>query len=176
MESHPDYAICGTNAYHINVKGKINGLSILPKSNEEIQVYKNFGCPFYHPSVLMCANVIRSNNYKKEFEFAEDYELWLRILSNHKGANLGERLLCYRIVKNSISNGSTSKKKQRELTEKLVNPDEVLLNKLRENKFLCSYIQRMSGKRLVSNALSYYFKRILLLLSTIKNRKAAYLK
>ncbi|AEF85216.1 glycosyltransferase [Treponema primitia ZAS-2] len=103
MELHSDYAICGTNAWHINERGKIIGKAILPLSNVEIQNSKFCSCPFYHPSVIIRSNILKELNYNEIFIHTEDYALWLEILDHYKGFNLKEKLIKYRKHQDSIT-------------------------------------------------------------------------
>lgn len=97
LEKNSDIAFCGTNAWHINENGKKNGLSCLPETNDEINKFKFYACPFYHPTVMVRSNIYKNNLYDEDFLYAEDYELWIRFLENYKGYNLKKRFLLYRI-------------------------------------------------------------------------------
>lgn len=119
MEKHIDYAICGTKIYYIDENNRYLRIPPMPISNEDIQIYKKYACPFYHPSVFAKKEILMKYPYDENFLCAEDYELWLRMLSNFKGYNLKNKLVKYRIVKTSISNDSKSHIRQIELTEKL---------------------------------------------------------
>lgn len=103
LESHPDYALCGTNAWHIDKNGHRIGRSCLPIANYEIQRTKYTKCPFYHPTVCVKSEILKSNLYCLNFEMVEDFELWIRILKSHKAANLPKRLIQYRKHASSIS-------------------------------------------------------------------------
>jgi glycosyltransferase involved in cell wall biosynthesis len=103
MESHPKYAVCGTNAWHINSKGYIIGKSNLPSGSKEIEQSKFCLCPFYHSSVIIKTNIIKQRKYNAKFVHTEDYELWLSVLRENKGINLTEKLLKYRKHHESIT-------------------------------------------------------------------------
>jgi glycosyltransferase involved in cell wall biosynthesis len=106
LELHSDYAICGTNAWHINRLGRKTGTSKLPTTNEEIAIAKYYSCPFYHPSVMIRKDILKKYKYNECFILAQDYELWFRILHQYKGYNLKQRLLLYRDFPVSSSNNS----------------------------------------------------------------------
>ena len=101
LEKHVDYAMCGTNAWHIDECDRIIGKSYLSISNFEIQRTKMVRCPFYHPTVCIRAKILKENTYDNRFNKIEDLELWYRILSGFKVCNLPERLIKYR--KNTLS-------------------------------------------------------------------------
>lgn len=105
LESNPDYALCGTNAWHIDENGRRIGRSCLPESFEENKFFLQFYSTFYHPTVMLRSEIYKQNLYDEKFLYAEDYELWARLVFE-KGicsANLDECLLKYRINQQGIS-------------------------------------------------------------------------
>lgn len=104
MESHPDVALCGTNVWRINEAGRKINNSRLPIDQEDCCFYLRYFCTVFHPSILARAAVLKENHYSSDFLHAEDYELWCRLVYQKKFiiANLSEKLLLYRIRKNSI--------------------------------------------------------------------------
>ena len=71
-----------------------------------------FRSPFAHPSVMMKAVVAKQLRYSKEFDKAEDYDLWVRAaLSGHQMTNVPEVLLLYRKHATQITNVSSSKQR-----------------------------------------------------------------
>lgn len=103
LENNPDYALCGTNAWHIDESGRRIGRSCLSISNYEIKRTKFIRCPFYHPAVCMRSDVLKQNKYDYFFDKVEDYDLWMRIIEKNNAFNLKERLLKYRKTSSSIS-------------------------------------------------------------------------
>lgn len=124
MEKHSEYAICGTNAYIIDKENRIDGISYIPCSNNNIKKYLILGSPFYHPSVMVKSEILKSFKYDLNFLYAEDYELWVRILLNSKGYNLRKKLFAYRVF-----NEQTSSKR---ITEQLVSTKNIFY----KNKYL----------------------------------------
>ncbi|MCX6717340.1 MAG: hypothetical protein NTU76_01525, partial [Candidatus Taylorbacteria bacterium] len=47
--------------------------------------------------------------YDESFRYAQDYELWTRIVSKFKTANLSEVLIKYRVLKESITKSKNFK-------------------------------------------------------------------
>lgn len=105
MNSHPLCLFCGTNAHYIDESGKKIGRSHLPTALEDICFFLKFYSAFCHPSVLFRASVIKTHLYSDDFLFAEDYELWCRLLIKEKGlaGNLQDELISYRIFKSQSS-------------------------------------------------------------------------
>ena len=106
MEENPEYGLCGTNAWIIDENGNIKSKTNLPITNEEILFYTKYLCPFYHPTIMVQSNIIKVNKYLDKIKYAEDYELWCRLVYQRKikTKNLCTRLLRYRKTKGQITN------------------------------------------------------------------------
>lgn len=100
MEENPDIAICGTNAWHIDENNIVTGQSFLAIDNDDIQIFKLYANPFYHPSVLIRSQILKNYNYNEAYLHAEDFALWKLLLETYKGYNLPDKLICYRITEN----------------------------------------------------------------------------
>lgn len=142
LEDNPDISFCGTNAVLINEKGKFIGISHVPQSEGDIKIGIKYLCPFLHPSVVIKSEVLKEYKYREEFLFAEDYDLWLRLLeSGLRGANLKNRLLKYRILNSSISHSEKSGDIQKNLASSL-------------SEKISTDVYRISDKRFLSNILA----------------------
>lgn len=135
MEANPDVGVCGT---WLKTFGEISDVLQMPVSHDEILVTLLFNSCIMHPTVFMrktvlCAQtVIYDENYNK----AEDYELWTRLIFKTKFANIPQALLNYRILDTS-NNRSHYKKTQQCLADQIREkyllafgfvPDDVELN------------------------------------------------
>lgn len=82
-----------------------------PSKDEDIQQKLLAGhCPIEHPSVMFRKDVaVKLGGYRKEFETAEDYDLWLRMGEIGKLANINKPLIKYRYLNSSISAKNRSK-------------------------------------------------------------------
>jgi len=105
LENNYDIDFCGTNAFWINEKNKKIGKSYLPITSFDCKYYFRFGNTFIHPSILIKSFVLKEDLYSESFRYAQDYELWGRLLfkKNKNGANLTERLMLYRICNTQAS-------------------------------------------------------------------------
>ena len=66
-----------------------------------------YGCTISHPTVLVKTETLKEMNGYRDLVPAEDYDLWLRMLTHKKKMGcLGERLLRYRVRSNSLSNSN----------------------------------------------------------------------
>lgn len=104
LESHPDYVIVGSQARYIYGDGQTPSKikSKLHTKNKFLQACTLFYAPFIHPTVMMRTEIAQSYGYSVEYA-AEDIHLWGQILSHHKGYNLPDVLLHYRIHDKNIS-------------------------------------------------------------------------
>lgn len=107
LEKNPDVILCGTAIRLLGEKT----IWAHPSCNDEIKIKLCYSTAFHHPTVMIKKEVLLVHNYNKDFEPAEDYELWTRLVFVGKVANLSEVLLEYRIHSNQISN---SKRKLQE--------------------------------------------------------------
>jgi len=74
-----------------------------PVNHEEIAVRLCFNSPFGHPTIMGRKWIFEKFKYNKDFEDAEDYELWTHLVFEGKLANIDEILLLYRTHKNQVS-------------------------------------------------------------------------
>jgi glycosyltransferase involved in cell wall biosynthesis len=91
--SNPDVGVLGTQYKGINGKSRS-----MPIIHDEIVWYLLNASPFVHPSVMFRADFLRSNRimYDKQFEFAEDLNLWVEHINSTKYANTHNTLIKYR--------------------------------------------------------------------------------
>ncbi len=140
LESNKDYGICGTNAWRIDCNNRMIGKSLLPTEDNEIKIVSDFFCVFYHPSVMIRSELYKKNLYREEYLYAEDMELWQRLLKVTKGKNLKEKLFYYRIISSSASNNSISGAIQKTVTNSLCIDSDYSCLLLLKNKRLIGLI------------------------------------
>lgn len=94
LENNKDVLVVGS---HYKIIGTDN-IVRSPVSYEEVKITAIMHVPVAHPTVLIRMEVFSKLGYfyNKEYEPAEDYDLWCRILENGKIENLDEVLLEYR--------------------------------------------------------------------------------
>ena len=102
MEANPNLLLLGSY-YQIIGKEKVFKY---PTSYEAIKVFSLTQNPVPHPTALIRASVLREYNlsYNKNFEPAEDFELWTRIINIGRVENLADICLYYRQHEEQISN------------------------------------------------------------------------
>lgn len=111
MQDHPEVAVCGCSYQIVDSEQII----AKPVSNEAIKIAMLQESAIGHPTAMIRTSILHENNlfYDPNFEPAEDYDLWVRLLAYGKLANLDEVLFSYRNHDGQVS--ETRKNKQRTL-------------------------------------------------------------
>lgn len=107
MQKHRNIMVLGCNVTHIDEFGKIIFKPIIPCAPCMVKNMRYFRTCFYHPTVMIRAEIKNEYFYEEKYQYAEDYALWLKLLEYYKGANLKKRLLHYRIHAEQISQQKT---------------------------------------------------------------------
>lgn len=95
MVANPSVVACGTA---IETFGLRSRRFRFPSSNFWCRAMLTYLPCFAHPSVMFRRSSFEeSGGYDSQFDGAEDYELWLRMMEKGELANLGEILLAYRV-------------------------------------------------------------------------------
>jgi glycosyltransferase involved in cell wall biosynthesis len=120
LNAHPDCAAVGSNALLIDPEGMPIVTWTYLSTHEEIDnlnLTGSVGSCICHPSVaIRKSSLLAVGAYRAEFEYAEDYDLFLRLAEVGKLANLPEMLLKYR--QHSASAGHAKRKLQLTMTQK----------------------------------------------------------
>lgn len=112
LEKNPEFGVVGSNYYEIDEDTSIIGEITLPEKYEDIRRKILRLNPFNHSAVMIRKSVLDNiNNYNDKFVYAQDYELWLRLMRNCKGYNIQDKLLMKRNPKGSV----TVAKKRRQI-------------------------------------------------------------
>ena len=104
MEANVDIAVLGTSVTEIDSVGLIIGIREYPLGSTQIKLGLRKQCVIAHPSVIIRKSIFEIvEPYRYFFEYAEDYDLWLRVADKFKIENLKEPLTYYRVHSNQIS-------------------------------------------------------------------------
>jgi glycosyltransferase involved in cell wall biosynthesis len=97
--------IVGSNCEEIDEAGTYIRTWHYPLDDTDIRWHTLFHCSFVHSSVMFRTAILRSNglNYDVKAVYAQDYELWSRLLSYGRGANIRQPLVKYRTHTRQIS-------------------------------------------------------------------------
>ena len=106
----PEIVLLGSNGRIIDEHDRLAGLLDAPLSQQGIIWTSPFLNPFMHTSVMFRTDVVRDQfgGYNEDYRIAQDYELWTRVIAKHQGANLPQRLVCYRHLPTSLSKSRKS--------------------------------------------------------------------
>lgn len=99
LDSHPDFVIVGGHACVVDPDGEVLKLYARPLHHEKImeQLLQADGGAIVHPVAMLRKSALEKvGRYRKEFEFIEDLDLYLRLLECGKFANIDQTLIYYR--------------------------------------------------------------------------------
>jgi len=98
LSRNPEYVIVGGwSRYGAKIKK-------FPRSDEEIRKILAWGNPFDHACVMYKKRVVlETGGYDERFRYAQDLELWFRLLAKGKGYNLPELLVIKGVSRDMIS-------------------------------------------------------------------------
>jgi len=192
LQENPQYVVCGGQIVIIDQNQKLAIASPYYNLNDQVLKRKiSFKCPFPHPATTIRTRTLREAlGYSAQYKFAEDFELWLRLSSLGKFANLKKPVLAYRTYPSQTSarfRGETrlfmayalvenlsSKKKQLNLDRipvttdlfqeqylSLDEPKKAIVNKYyRHDSFLADLLHKSPSKRSEKLLLSGFFDSI----------------
>lgn len=113
LEKNEHISMLGTWARFIDKNGnRLKGgwkLRARPDKIPSIMLFKNY---FLQSTVVYRKECIKNFSFKKGFEIAEDYMIWLEIIERFKSWNLQEYLVDYRIHESSVINSHPIEKLQ----------------------------------------------------------------
>lgn len=98
IKKYPEVAVLGGQiAEFIGNIDNITAYRMVPETSTEISQYAKLRSPFNHPTVAMKKSVIQAVGLYQHHLFMEDYNLWLRVISQqYSVANLSDTLLYMR--------------------------------------------------------------------------------
>lgn len=116
LDAHPEVVVCGTTYKIVGNDKQI----LLPEKNESIKIGLLWGNCISHPSVMIRKKVLDDYAiaYDTSKEPAEDYDMWVRLLSLGQLHNLKEVLLEYRIYGNQVSSKRAEEQKKNDVQVK----------------------------------------------------------
>jgi glycosyltransferase involved in cell wall biosynthesis len=98
LEAHPDVGLLGTAVRLTDYSGSDLGVWRPSSADADIRRRMIRSNQFAHPTVIFRKSLFESiGGYREDMPLAEDYDLWLRILTQCRGANLCDPLLLRRL-------------------------------------------------------------------------------
>jgi glycosyltransferase involved in cell wall biosynthesis len=118
LRLHPHLALVGTDRVCIDMAGNIvEGASTLPFAPTDVLHATLIGPRIWHPTVIFKRSaVLQVGNFQDhstpdEPYWSEDYDLWMRLLTQHLVATMPERLLRYRINPEGVTQKAMKEKR-----------------------------------------------------------------
>jgi len=97
LDAHPEIGVLGAQALLIDAEGNGLGAAHVPVGTDRVARALQISAALIHPTVMMRRSlVVEVGGYRRLFDGAEDFELWLRLRSRTRLDNLPQPLLLYR--------------------------------------------------------------------------------
>ena len=92
---HPDVVAVGTNLRFIDAQGRVIGRFEFPEDDLPLRWMQLFDCPVSCGAVMFRRSVIwdKFGGFDPPIRYAQDWELWSRVLPEHLLANIPEKLV-----------------------------------------------------------------------------------
>ena len=147
MDAHPDIGLLGTAYHEIDMAGNILQTIYQPETDTEVRWKILFANPFAHTTVMFRRSVIINNNlrYSNIYPHSEDYELWIRMLSYTRAANLAEPLASWRRNEMGISQTHTEDQSRNSKLLSVMQLSRLLSHPVSEEDreaYFCMYTER----------------------------------
>ena len=97
LEAHPDHALVGGQTLIIDERSEVVGIRHYPTDYASICRTITRYNPIAQPAVMLRRSMLEPAPYHSGFPRCQDYELWLRLASQHPIANLDCPVLRYRV-------------------------------------------------------------------------------
>ena len=99
LQARPELALLGSAILEIDERGRPGDLHSMPAGRAPVRWHLLFGCPFFHPSVIVDRDLLDRHGlrYDASFGESEDYELWARLLTVAEGDNIPDPLVLKRL-------------------------------------------------------------------------------
>ena len=106
LEKDDSLGIVGASAQKIRADGSTGRVFYVPDTPGLVSWESLFRNPFVHSSVMIRADALSHGKmrYNEELRYAQDYELWSKILRHYRGKNIKKPLVQYRVHEEQISN------------------------------------------------------------------------
>lgn len=115
LRDNPEVVIVGTAMEVLDTRGEPVRIDRQPTEDVAIRWQSLFHNPFCHSSVVFRREAlvrVEPAAYDESLPFAQDYDLWCRLLALGKGANLAEPLIGLRLHDQSVSSRNRTTQQQ----------------------------------------------------------------
>jgi glycosyltransferase involved in cell wall biosynthesis len=114
LDQNSEVGVVGSNARYFYTDGSPSVVAYFPENHADIKLQSFFSAPFSHPTVMLRRSAfdLLDQWYNPDYESAEDFELWTRLLEVTNGANIQEVLLLQRRHAQSVTHRPASRRRQ----------------------------------------------------------------
>ena len=165
LEEHPDVVAAGTNLRTIDPEGNEIGNYSFPEKDLTLRWMQLFDCPVSCGAVMFKKQIIwdRLGGFDPSIRYAQDWELWSRVLPEHRLANVQEYLLDVREHPGASSVASNRRMLDEQFRINRMNPDRILGMRDRSEDWL-QKVDTLLSKKVVKPAdrlevINVYFDR-----------------
>lgn len=104
LDANAAVALIGGAAHYVDMAGKPLFEFMPPVDDAGIRRKMRFNSAFVHPAVMMRVSALRECGvYDAAYQYAEDYELFARLMTRYQAANLPGFILTYEVNPGGIS-------------------------------------------------------------------------
>lgn len=104
LETHPSFAMCGTQFFEINERGETVRKIVLETDPESIRDLIRNDSQFHGPTMILRREILDSiGGLYRNFRNKEDVDLSMRIAEKYRVINLSEYLYYYRLIPQGLS-------------------------------------------------------------------------
>ncbi len=103
LDNHKDVVVVGSFTRVIDENGKVVGSHQPAVTNKDILKFSFFSGQLAHPSVMFRKKeILELGGYDESVKYAQDADLWFRVMNKYKVANIPEYLLLWRKTQSGI--------------------------------------------------------------------------
>lgn len=115
LDRHPGIDVLGTRWQGMDASGQTVSANrnVKPMSADTVTCFLLFRGIIHNPTVMARRAAMATYSYDPEFDVAEDYDLWARMIGHHRFALLPDRLTAYRIHQEQASSAREDESRQR---------------------------------------------------------------
>jgi glycosyltransferase involved in cell wall biosynthesis len=105
LHDHNNIGLLGTAYYLMNSKGQFTDIHYPPQTDTEIRWRMLFDNAFCNSTIIFRRKLLDFTDgfYDETIVYAQDYDLWFRLLKHTRATNLSIPLVGYRILESGIS-------------------------------------------------------------------------
>ena len=104
-----NYTVVGSNLKLINELGEEIGIAFMPQDDQVRFLLSEISTIAHPASMYIRENILRIGGYREFFEYAEDYDLWIRASEKFEVGNMNEILTEYIVHSDQLTKSKLSR-------------------------------------------------------------------